>query len=304
MRVLLCGLGDIARKAYLPVLASTPGLEVHLATRDSATLASLGTMYRISGLHSSLDDALATTGFDAAFVHSATAAHPAMVETLLRRGIPVFVDKPLADSWEEAERLVDLAVKQGCLLRVGFNRRYAPGYAALRDTARSFVLMEKHRHAQPDTPRRVVFDDFIHVVDTLRFLAPVATPRVTIETIVRDRRLHGVTMTLAGDGFHAVGTMQRDSGLDEERLTVIGDDRTVSVSNMSDSIERDGVERHRRRGDWTPVARQRGFEAMCADFLDAVRTGLATDAADIVETHRLCEAIVRHADGDRRPLRT
>jgi len=101
-----------------------------------------------------------------------------------------------------------------------------------------------------------------------------------------------------------VGTMQRDSGLDEERLTVIGDDRTVSVSNMSDSIERDGVERHRRRGDWTPVARQRGFEAMCADFLDAVRTGLATDAADIVETHRLCEAIVRHADGDRRPLRT
>ena len=58
MRVLLCGLGDIARKAYLPILASKPGLEVHLATRDPATLTSLGKMYRISGLHSSVDDAL------------------------------------------------------------------------------------------------------------------------------------------------------------------------------------------------------------------------------------------------------
>jgi len=39
MRVLVIGLGDIARKAYLPALTSIPGLELHLATRNAEVLA-------------------------------------------------------------------------------------------------------------------------------------------------------------------------------------------------------------------------------------------------------------------------
>jgi predicted dehydrogenase len=61
------------------------------------------------------------------------------------------------------------------------------------------------------------------------------------------------------------------------------------------------VESMARRPDWSPVARQRGFEAMCADFLQGVREGRATASDDILATHRLCEDIVRHAEAkDRR----
>lgn len=296
MRVVMAGLGDIARKAYLPVLAAMPGIELHLATRNRDVLAALGATYRIAHRHDSLDAALATTRFDAAFVHSATAAHPAMVEMLLQHGAAVFVDKPLADSFDTAARLVDLADRQGRLLGVGFNRRFAPDYAALRSEPRAFMLMQKHRHAQPDTPRRVVFDDFIHVVDTLRFLAPGSIERTQIETIVRDGLLSGVTLTLAGDGYHAIGTMQRDSGLDEERLDIVGADRRRSVLNLSETRDQNGTETHARRGDWTPVTRQRGFDAMCADFLAGVREARPTPAEDILATHRLCEDIVRHAE--------
>ncbi len=296
MRVVMAGLGDIARKAYLPVLAAMPGIELHLATRNRDVLAALGATYRIAHRHDSLDAALASTRFDAAFVHSATAAHPAMVEMLLRHGAAVFVDKPLADSFDTAARLVDLADRQGRLLGVGFNRRFAPDYAALRTEPRAFMLMQKHRHAQPDTPRTVVFDDFIHVVDTLRFLAPGPIERTQIETIVRDGLLSGVTLTLAGDGHHAIGTMQRDSGLDEERLDIIGGDRRRSVLNLSETGDQNGTDTHARRGDWTPVTRQRGFDAMCADFLAGVREARPTAAEDILATHRLCEDIVRHAE--------
>ncbi len=296
MRVVMAGLGDIARKAYLPVLAAMPGIELHLATRNRDVLAALGATYRIAHRHDSLDAALASTRFDAAFVHSATAAHPAMVEMLLRHGAAVFVDKPLADSFDTAARLVDLADRQGRLLGVGFNRRFAPDYAALRTEPRAFMLMQKHRHAQPDTPRTVVFDDFIHVVDTLRFLAPGPIERTQIETIVRDGLLSGVTLTLAGDGHHAIGTMQRDSGLDEERLDIIGGDRRRSVLNLSETGDQNGTDTHARRGDWTPVTCQRGFDAMCADFLAGVREARPTAAEDILATHRLCEDIVRHAE--------
>jgi virulence factor len=296
MRVLMAGLGDIARKAYLPVLATTPGIELHLATRNRAVLTELGATYRIAHLHDGLDAALAAASFDAAFVHSATAAHPSMAEALLHHGAAVFVDKPLADSFDEAARLVDLADRQGRLLGIGFNRRFAPDYVALRTQPRGFMLMQKHRRAQPDTPRSVVFDDFIHVVDTLRFLATAPIQRTQIETIVRDGLLSGVTVTLAGDGHHAIGTMQRESGLDEERLDIIAGDRRRSVLNLSETGDQNGIDTRTRRGDWTPVTRQRGFEAMCADFLAGVREARTTAAEDILATHRLCEDIVRHAE--------
>ena len=94
-------------------------------------------------------------------------------------------------------------------------------------------------------------------------------------------------------------TMQRDGGLDAERLEVIGAGRTRVVLNLSERVESDGAETHRRRGDWTRVTRQRGFEAMCADFLGGVRSGRATAADDILETHRLCEAVVQAAEAGR-----
>ncbi|RBL80431.1 gfo/Idh/MocA family oxidoreductase, partial [Streptomyces cavourensis] len=38
MKVGCIGLGDIAQKAYLPVLTAVPGVELHLQTRTPATL--------------------------------------------------------------------------------------------------------------------------------------------------------------------------------------------------------------------------------------------------------------------------
>jgi virulence factor len=274
-----------------------PGLELHLATRDRSVLEAVGAAYRITNLHASVDEALSDAAFDAAFVHAATAAHPQIVERLLRAGVPVFVDKPLAGNAGEAERLVALSEERGRLLMVGFNRRHAPGYAALREGPHEFCLMQKHRRGPLDSPRRTVFDDFIHVVDTLLFMAPAAPERVTIETIVEGGLLRSVTVMLASTSHVAVGAMNRDSGMDEERLDVIGGGGRRSARDLGEQREQSaGSERVTRRPDWTPVARQRGFETMCADFFQGVRDGRPTASRDIIATHRLCEDIVRQAE--------
>lgn len=146
----------------------------------------------------------------------------------------------------------------------------------------------------------MVFDDFIHVIDTLLFLAPSPVERRTIETHVEHGLLKSVTLMLAGEGYTAIGTMHRDSGLDEERLEVIGNGVRQLVHNMAETIRFAGTECRHRRGDWTSVGRQRGFEAMCADFLLAVRERRPTLAADILPTHALCEAVTAHADAQSR----
>lgn len=296
MRVLMIGLGDIARKAYLPVLSQRPELDIHLTTRNPSVLDEVGRTFRIAHRHASVAEALSSTAFDAAFVHTATPAHAELVALLLARQVPTFVDKPLADNLGEVEGLVALAEDRATPLAVGFNRRFAPDYVALRAVDASLIVMEKHRHRQPDAARRVVFDDFIHVVDTLLFLAPSPVRRRTIETHVVGGMLHAVTLTLAGDGFTAIGTMHRDSGLDEERLDVIGGGVRRTVLNIADRVETSGVTMVHRRGDWVPIGQQRGFEAMCDDFLLAARQRRPVDAAALLATHEICEAIVRHAE--------
>lgn len=114
----MTGLGDIARKAYLPILSAIPDLDVHLATRDPQVLHDAGRTFRVPHLHASIEQALEAATFDATFVHSATSAHPASVQLLLEQRIPTFVDKPLADNLAQAQQLVALAERQATLLMV------------------------------------------------------------------------------------------------------------------------------------------------------------------------------------------
>ena len=95
LRIGVIGLGDIAQKAYLPVLAAQAGVELHLHTRTPATLAAVGATYRVPHRHDTLD-ALLAQGIDAAFVHAPTEHHLAITRRLLTAGVPAYVDKPLA----------------------------------------------------------------------------------------------------------------------------------------------------------------------------------------------------------------
>ncbi|MFB4277797.1 MULTISPECIES: Gfo/Idh/MocA family protein [unclassified Nonomuraea] len=292
MKTALIGLGDIAEKAYLPVLAAQPALDLHLCTRNETRLDRLGDAYRIAARSTSVDEVI-KAGVEAAFVHAATEAHPEIVEQLLDAGIHVYVDKPIAYTLAESEHLVRLARAGDRSLMVGFNRRHAPGYAGLAAHPRHLILMEKNRDNHPDTPRRAIFDDFIHVADTLRFLAPGQVTGTSIRTRVKDGLIEHIVLELSGDGFTAIGVMNRMSGAGEESCEAMGDGVKRRVVNLGDVIDYRGGETLARRPDWVPVARQRGIEQICLEFLAAVREGRRIDAGDALATHALCEEIVR-----------
>ncbi|MGA5260623.1 Gfo/Idh/MocA family protein [Streptomyces griseoincarnatus] len=297
MKVGCIGLGDIAQKAYLPVLAVQPGVELHLQTRTPATLERVGDSLHLPAAqrHAGLD-ALIAAGLDAAFVHAPTDVHPQIVTRLLEAGVPTYVDKPLAYELADSERLVALAEERGVSLAVGFNRRHAPGYAQCADHPRELILMQKNRVGLPEEPRRMILDDFIHVVDTLRFLVPGQVDDVTVHARAEDGLLHHVVLQLAGDGFTALGVMNRLSGSTEEILEVSGQDSKRQVVNLAEVIDHKGQPTVRRRGDWVPVSRQRGIEQATLAFLDAVRAGKTLSARDALASHELCERVVRAVD--------
>ncbi|MFB7906992.1 Gfo/Idh/MocA family protein [Kitasatospora sp. NPDC056076] len=288
------GLGDIAQKAYLPVLGALPGLDLRLMTRNRAKLDGLGDAYRIDPAARFTDlGELIGSGIRAAFVHAATDQHVPIVEQLLTAGVDVYVDKPLDYHVDGARRLTDLAERLGRSLMVGFNRRYAPAYVQARERPRDLIVFQKNREGLAEEARSLVFDDFIHLVDLLRFLVPGEIEQVDVRARKdREGLVEHVVLTLGGEGFTALGIMNRVSGSTEEVLEVSGGDSKREVRNLAEVIDHRGQPTVRRRGDWVPVARQRGIEQCVLGFLDAVRAGKTLDAHDALRTHELCELIV------------
>ncbi|MFJ4658936.1 Gfo/Idh/MocA family protein [Nocardia sp. NPDC088792] len=297
--VAVIGLGDIAEKAYLPVLAAEPGLDIHLMTRNRERLDRVADRYRLPNRHSTLDSVL-SAGVRAAFVHAATSAHVELVEALLHAGIDVYVDKPLDYTLAGSRRLVELAESRERSLMVGFNRRYAPAYTEAARRGGSLIVLQKNRFGQPEIARTFVYDDFIHVVDTLRFLVPgnITEVRTHFRRSPDSGELEHIVLQLSGDGVTALGIMNRCSGITEEILEISGGNGKYKVVNLGDSIEySDGAATAHPRGDWTPVGSRRGIQQAVDHFLDAVRTGKRLDARDALRTHEICEQLVQEIDG-------
>ncbi|MBW4721231.1 Gfo/Idh/MocA family protein [Saccharothrix obliqua] len=285
------GLGDIARKAYLPVLCAQPDVEPRLLTRDRAKLDRVGDAYRVPHRFTDLDELIAS-GIRAAFVHTPTDTHHDIVTRLLEADVDVFVDKPLAYTLEESRALVSLARERNRSLAVGFNRRHAPAYAVTGPC--ELVMLQKDRRGGAENVRTAVMDDFIHLVDTLRALAPGTARETHVHGSVVDGLLHHVVLQLTGPGFTGLAVMNRDSGTADELLQTAGAGRRREVLNLVHVTE-DGVPR--RSDDWASVGHRRGFEPMCRWFLDAVHAGTRLDAGDALLTHELCEEVITALTG-------
>lgn len=296
LTVALIGLGDIAAKAYLPVLAADPDVEPVLITRDAARRDVLRRAWRVPAAYASLAQARAdAVRLDAAFVHAATSAHPELVRQLIAAGVPTFVDKPLAQSAAQAQELVELAREAEVSLAVCFNRRHAPAYVAVAGwPGLDTVVLTKNRTGLPGDPRTVVFDDFIHVVDCLRFL--VAPHPDHMEVVARgapNGLLHRVAVTMRQGSRIGVGIMDRDSGQTLEVLEALAPGRSARITDLVEVEDRRGGAVSRRQPDnWASVSVQRGFAAMIASLLDSVRRHEVLDGADALATHELCEHVV------------
>ncbi|WP_168797640.1 Gfo/Idh/MocA family protein [Neolewinella litorea] len=293
------GLGDIAQKAYLPLLATRADVEPWLCTRDTAVLEQLSRQYRIANTFPSVREVIARRP-DAAMVHSATESHADIVGALLDGGIPVFVDKPLSYSLIESDRLLQLAAQRGVPLMVGFNRRYAPLVSALRRQTNPLqVTWHKNRVDLPGEVRTFVFDDFIHVVDGLRFLAPGPVEDLNVHARLRDGRLTNLQVRWRTGETLLTGGMNRVSGRTSETIDYHTPGQQCTLHDLHSGVHYRAAERTDLSfNHWTPTLEKRGFVAMIDDWLEVVRRGNhdAPRAADIRATHALCETIVERIE--------
>ena len=306
LKIGIIGLGDIAQKAYLPVLCSKD-LEIHLFTRNQERLVQIGRQYRITNIHTSLDSIL-KSGISGAFVHTATESHLNIIQTLLMHDIHVYVDKPISYDYASSKEMIDLAISRSLNLMVGFNRRYAPAYQELKQLVNpNMIILQKNRHSLPGDIRTFVFDDFIHVIDTMRYLFTLPVKEILVRGMKREGLLiHVIIQLIAENGSTAIGIMNRDSGTLEEKIEVFSSEEKKTVINMTDlSTMRQKVKTLAGVSNWESTLSKRGFENIIQDFLYTLESGNKPQFSmeDALMTHEMCEKVVNQLTVDSLQLR-
>lgn len=299
LKIGIIGLGDIAKKAYLPVIGALNDVEVHLFTRNAEKLMQISNKYRFAQTHTSLSS-LINSGIKGAFVHSSTESHEFIVKELLENNIHVYVDKPITYHYETTKQLVELADTNNLILMTGFNRRFAPFYKAMQEIAEpNMVLLQKNRHSQPGDIRTFVFDDFIHCIDTVRFLMDGEMKEIIVNGRKKDGLLYHVVVQFVSENMTGMAIMNRDSGAGEERLEVMGPAEKRMVYDLERmTILQGNQESTIGFNNWDPTLYKRGFEQIIAEFLDALGTNSkpSISAADALKTHEICEMIVQQLE--------
>jgi predicted dehydrogenase len=128
------GCGRVFERFHLPALRRLPHWSLAaVVDTDPARLHWLAT--RVPGVPTgpSLARFLTDLRPDAVLITTSPESHFAVALEALRGGAHVLIEKPMVLLPSEADSLLDLARSLGREIRVGFNRRFRPGYQRIRE---------------------------------------------------------------------------------------------------------------------------------------------------------------------------
>ncbi|MCR2816860.1 Gfo/Idh/MocA family protein [Microbacterium jiangjiandongii] len=305
LRMGVVGAGNIASIAQLPTLVQRDDVELRaLVTRREDP----GPLMRRWGFHATyptVERLLNEEEIDALFVLTPRSEHVQATRHALQAGVDVFCEKPLATSAAEAEELALLAERNGRILMVGFNRRFAPVYqegrAAFGVTGASFCVAQKNRAG---SEYRATFENAIHMVDLLRWYCGGEAVDVTAHAAGDDQwQEDGISALIHFDNGHTGVLMAaRNAGGWSEKLdaygelttaTIVAPDR-VTVTRPSGSQVR---EMSPEAFGWATATQTFGFAGAVHHFIDRVRDRQQplTSGAEAAMTQRLLDMILAAA---------
>ena len=218
---------------------------------------------------------------DAVTVAVPTELHLEIALPFLERGISVLVEKPMARSLDEADRMIAAARASGAVLAVGHTERYNPAVTAVLPLVTSPRFIEVHRLGVfPDRSLDidVVFDLMIHDLDVILSLVrsdvssieAVGVPVLTSRYDIANARLRFAS------GCIANVTASRISRDRVRKIRFFQPDAYLSIDYAAQEVEgwrlvrRDGS-RPSIEGGPVPVTRDEPLRRELADFVRAVR---------------------------------
>jgi predicted dehydrogenase len=172
LRVALVGAGAFGRnhlRVYRELEQAGEAVELAgVVDSDAAVAAEASQKFGVPGF-ATIEACLAAVGrLDAASICVPTVHHASAAELLLVAGVDLLIEKPLAASLADADRILELSRKHGRIVQAGHLERFNPAVTAAREHLHQPMFFESHR-LSVFTPRSldvdVVLDLMIHDLD-------------------------------------------------------------------------------------------------------------------------------------------
>jgi predicted dehydrogenase/threonine dehydrogenase-like Zn-dependent dehydrogenase len=124
--IAIIGAGNFASKVIVPSLKKS-GAELHtIVSANGLSAAQLAQQYGVSNASTDLNHIWEDDSINTVVVATQHNTHADLCIKALQSGKNVFVEKPLAISLEELERIKEAYQSYNQIINVGFNRRFAP----------------------------------------------------------------------------------------------------------------------------------------------------------------------------------
>jgi myo-inositol 2-dehydrogenase / D-chiro-inositol 1-dehydrogenase len=296
VRVGLVGAGRIGTFHGETVALHVPGARLS-AVADPA----LGAAERLAGrfgarAYTDPAEMFGSDQVDAVVIASTARVHTDLVVAAAAAGKPIFCEKPMAFSLEDADRAIAAAAQAGVPLQVGFNRRFAADFRAAHEVVASGGIGTPHllRSLTRDPglanpggvpPWTIFRETLIHDFDALLWFAGDARPvevyavaDALVAPAFRDAGLLDTSVVLVRFDGGAIATAEASFSAAygyDVRGEVFGSSGMVTAGEQAATAMRHystaGVAQHTVRGD-TALFRD-AYTAELAHFVDCARTG-------------------------------
>jgi predicted dehydrogenase/threonine dehydrogenase-like Zn-dependent dehydrogenase len=303
VRVGFIGAGNYATSMLLPHLRDNPSVDlVSVATTKSLSGLNAQRKFGFATITTSVETVLDDDTLDAVFIVTRHHSHAALAGQALKRGLAVFVEKPLALTEEQLGEILDAVQETGNdRVMVGFNRRFAPLFTDLRArltpcrgplSARYLVnagrLDPSSWYLNEELEGSRFAGEGGHFIDTLSAL--VGRDPVEVQAMGAGASVHA-TLRFPDESAATISYVTDGSPrFPKETLDVSGDGRTGRLDNFQRIAVWSSKGKNGRR---VLAGQDKGQRTQLERFVHALRTGsdLPIPLESLVATTRATLAV-------------
>lgn len=141
VKIVFVGVGSMGQCAHLKNYVIIPECEVVAICEIKEKLGKkVAERYGIKNFYNRFDDLLQKEEFDGIVASQPFTRHYTILREILKAKKPVFIEKPLANSVEIGEKILDIIKKAGTFVMVGYHKRSDPASIYVKNLIEKFKI--------------------------------------------------------------------------------------------------------------------------------------------------------------------
>ena len=215
-------------------------------------------------------------GLDGALIATESATHADVALPFIAAGIPTFIEKPMATSIADADRIRAAAARSGAAIFVGHIFLYHPAFLAALELlprlgAVRYLLCEG-MNDNPRTDSSVLWDWLPHDLSMAHAILGCHPTTVTARKLAGDTSVQAAATTFRFDAVPVISTVSWLSSLRIRRTTIVTEKAMLIFDDKAErrlALHQHGEVTFPAYADDAPLTRE------LAAFLEMVRCGRA-----------------------------